>query len=395
MRILLAHNDYLLPGGEDVVFQLEKKLLLSYDNEIDEIIISNQQITNTFSKLVAGIKSLYNPATEKLLKAKITKFKPDVIHVHNFFPLLSPSIFYAAAKNNIPVVLTLHNYRLICSNALFLRNEKVCTKCLHKRIAFPAIYHRCYRNSHLQSLASVMTFSTHNLLKTWNNKIDKFIVLSNFAKKKFVSSKININEDNIIVKPNFVYDQGISQQKRQDFYLYVGRLSKEKGIDVMLNAFSQIDYKVKIIGDGPFKDKVEEFVKKRDNIEYLGYLDRTEIYNQLKISKALISPSIIFEGLPLTIIESFSTGTPVITSDIGAMGEMVNDGVDGLKFKVNDSSSLIQKLRQFEEELSGSDLVYKNARDAYVKNYSPENNYDQLLRIYKLAINAKKKNHSA
>lgn len=240
-----------------------------------------------------------------------------------------------------------------------------------------------------------MTFSTHNLLKTWNNKIDKFIVLSNFAKKKFVSSKVNINEDDIIVKPNFVYDQGISQQKRQDFYLYVGRLSKEKGIDVMLNAFSQIDYKVKIIGDGPFKDKVEEFVKKRDNIEYLGYLDRTEIYNQLKISKALISPSIIFEGLPLTIIESFSTGTPVITSDIGAMGEMVNDGVDGLKFKVNDSSSLIQKLRQFEEELSGSDLVYKNARDAYVKNYSPENNYDQLLRIYKLAINAKKKNHSA
>ncbi len=392
MNIFVIHNKYKRTGGEDFVFEQEVSLLKRKGNIVDEYTVDNKLIVTKKDKLRVGFLGIYNPNICKELKYKLLHLKPEILHVHNFFPIISPSVFYLAAKMKIPVVLTLHNYRLICPNALLYRDGKVCEDC--KELLFPwkGVIRRCYRNSAFQTLALSTIVSFHKLIKTWKTKVDKYIVLTEFQKRKFLESSLGISEKKFAVKPNFSVDYGVGKSKREPFFLYVGRLSKEKGIATLLEAFKQLKFTLKIVGDGNLKDLVRDYANRYPNIEYLGFQPKDKVISLMKRCRALVFPSECYEGFPMVLVEAFSTGTPVISSDIGSQAEIVKDQYNGVLFKAGDSRDLVSKVKLFAKFVNQD--YYNNARKEYLEKYTPEKNYEQLIQIYEEVLSArKKKNH--
>jgi len=389
MKILLIHNQYQHRGGEDTVFESEQKLLSKMGETVDTLLFNNDNIDSTINKIKFGLYSFYNPSSSSLLEEKINSFNPDIVHIHNFFPIASPSIFYVANKKNIPVVMTLHNYRLICPNAMFFREGRVCENCISKSFSLDGVMYGCYRDSKLQTLFLATMTWLHKKNGTWKNRIDKYIALTDFAKNKFLNSSLNLNDFKIEIKPNFVVDYGFELEK-EEYCLFVGRLSKEKGIDILLNAFQNSSRKLQIIGSGPMLETVEEYSKKYDNIEYLGFQSIDFIIGKLKKAKALIFTSIWFEGMPMTILESFSTGTPVICGDIGGPAEIVANEINGLVYKAGDSLKLQEKIEKLYTQPELYTTLSQNARMEFEEKYSEEKNYIQLVNIYKKVIDEKK-----
>ncbi len=386
MKILMIHNKYQQKGGEDFVFENEFNLLQKYGHTVDILIFDNNQIKSAIDKLKIGLFSIYNPESAKILEDKINSFKPDIIHVHNFFPIASPSIFFTAKKNDIPIVMTLHNYRLICPNALLFRNGNICEECINKVFPYRGIIYKCYRDSFMQTLSLSLVTSIHRYIKTWHSKVDKFITLTNFQKNKFLSSSINIPKKKFVVKPNFSEDFGEGYQNREDYFLYVGRLSQGKGVLTMLKAFDGTNFNLIIVGDGIFKNEVIKYKEKNKNIKYLGFKLKKEIIELMKKTKALIFTSEWYEGLPMVLVEALSTGTPVITSNIGSQAEIVKDKHLGMHFNTGDFIDLRKKIAEF---LKINDKrFYQNARNEYLEKYTPEKNYEKLLSIYKEAMHA-------
>ena len=386
MKILIIHNKYQQKGGEDFVFENEFNLLQKYGHTVDILIFDNNQIKSAIDKLKIGLFSIYNPESAKILEDKINSFKPDIIHVHNFFPIASPSIFFTAKKNDIPIVMTLHNYRLICPNALLFRNGNICEECINKVFPYRGIIHKCYRDSFMQTLSLSLVTSIHRYIKTWHSKVDKFITLTNFQKNKILSSSINIPKKKFVVKPNFSEDFGEGYQNREDYFLYVGRLSQGKGVLTMLKAFDGTNFNLIIVGDGIFKNEVIKYKEKNKNIKYLGFKLKKEIIELMKKTKALIFTSEWYEGLPMVLVEALSTGTPVITSNIGSQAEIVKDKHLGMHFNTGDFIDLRKKIAEFLK--INNRRFYQNARNEYLDKYTPEKNYEKLLSIYKEAMHA-------
>ncbi len=385
MKILLIHNTYLKYGGEDTVFEAEKQLLEQNGNEVETLIFDNTLLQGIEKiKLIYNI--FYNNKSAKLLKSKLKEFKADIIHVHNFFYLASPAIFYVANECKIPIAQTMHNYRLICAGALLLRDERVCELCVSKKIPLEGIKHKCFNNSFLQTTQLTLMTGLHKYLGTWKNKIDTYICLTEFAKSKFSNSSLQIPINKISVKPNFTEDMGVSKVKRKDFYLFVGRLSKQKGIDILLEAAKNQGFKLEIIGDGEMREYVEKMAEIHQNIIYHGFQQKNWIMDKLKACKALIFSSISYEGMPLTILEAFATGTPIIASDIDNVRDFIQDNVNGLHFKYGNATDLAEKVAFFEENSSKLSHFYTQARATYEAHYTPEKNYQQLIKIYQDTI---------
>ncbi|HEX6891393.1 MAG TPA: glycosyltransferase [Chryseolinea sp.] len=384
MRILLLHNKYQYAGGEDKVFESEGELLSQHNHQVERIVFDNSSITTGVDKLLSGIMGVYNFRSANVVSKKMKEFKPDIFHVHNFVPLASPSIFYAAKRNNVPVVLTLHNYRLICPSATLYHNHGIYEKSIKSIFPFDAVIKGVYRNSVLQTAGIAVMTTLHNLIGTWKNKVDKFITLTAFARSKFLDSRVKASAHQFMLKPNFIEDPGNGTEVREDFFLYVGRLSEEKGIRVLLNAFRKTDLKLIIIGDGPLQSEVESVVNERRNILYLGFQPKSAIMDHLKRTKSLIVPSTWYEGFPLTILEALATGTPVIGSRLGGIAEIVTDKINGILFEAGDENSLIHALN----ELNSHDfkVLSTNARTCYLENYTPERNYKMLMDIYQAAM---------
>lgn len=392
MKILLVHNTYQQRGGEDAVYEAELKLISQYGNTVDTILFDNSAINSVSKKIAIGLGTVYNFSSASLIEKKIKSFQPDIIHVHNFFPLVSPSVFFVAKKYHIPIVMTLHNYRLMCANALFFRNGKVCENCISKTFPLDGIIHKCYRNSSLQSAAVTLMSSIHKISGTWKNSISHYIALTEFSKNKFINSSLKIPEHKISVKPNFVSDFDESNYQRENYFLFVGRLSEEKGIRVLLDAFQNNGLPLKIIGDGPLKNSVQDATSTYSNIEYLGFQEKLTVLETMKKSRALIFPSLWYEGFPVTVCEALATGTPVIASDIGSLAEIIQDNWNGLLFSYKDANALDGKISYFNIHHAGKNEMYKNARQSYLENYTPEKNYLILEDIYsRLIKNAKKK----
>ncbi len=381
MKILIIHNQYQQHGGEDTVLDSEIKLLQKNDEVVETLIFNNDKINSWASKVKFGLYSFYNPNSSCLLESKISEFKPDVIHVHNFFPIASPSLFYVANNNKIPIIMTLHNYRLLCPNAMFFRKGQICEDCISKSFALDGVIHGCYRDSSLQTLFLASMTWFHKKSHTWERRVNKYIALTNFAKNKFLNSSLGLDNKKICIKPNFVIDKGFDLDKK-DYCLYVGRLSKEKGIDILLNTFKNSKRKLIIIGTGPMLDEIKIYSSKYENIEYLGFQSIGFIISKLKKAKALIFTSIWYEGMPMTILEAFSTATPVICGDIGGPAEIVTNEKTGLVYKVGDSKELQSKI----EWLYNNSEAYKslciNAHQEFLNKYSEEKNYAQLINIY-------------
>jgi len=389
MKILLCHNQYQQQGGEDQVFLAEKKLLESYpENTVNLFIVNNDKIKNLFSKISVTLSLSYSIKQKKKLSQILKNNRPDVVHVHNFFPLLSPSIYDACMELNIPVVQTLHNYRIICPSALLMKNNLICEKCINGTPYNAALY-RCYRDSIIGSLVVARMVNKHRKQETWNNKVTRFIALTDFAKGKFVEA--GISENKIIIKPNFIDERLMNKEfnnNERKGALFVGRLSNEKGILTLLKAWQQIDLKINIAGDGPlFKQLIN---KATNNINFLGNIDKTSVLKEMERAEFLIMPSECYEGFPMVLVEAFSQGLPVIASRLGGMKEIVEDRITGLLFDPTNTNDLAAKVNWLKKHPKFCKKMGLNARKIYEEQYTAKKNYKMLTAIYQECIDSVK-----
>jgi len=388
LKILFIHNKYNQPGGEDVVLSLGNKLLTERGHETRTLFFSNPGAHEFLKKIRTGFSLIYNFNSARKLRKVIREFKPEVIHVHNIFFSASPSVFYIAAKFRVPVILTLHNYRLICANALLLRKNRVCEKCIQKKFPLSGLRYACYRNSRMLTALVILTTGIHKLLKTWKNKITLFISLNDFSRSKFSQSSLGIPENKIVMIPNFTDDHGASPDPRENYFLFAGRLAREKGIDILCRAFQSMpDLPLLILGDGPERNSLQHQYRNHPNIRFMGQVEKREMVSCMKRCKAFICPSIWYEGAPLTIIEAFSTGTPVIASRLGSMSETIVHGYNGFHFDPGNAEDLARTIRLFLDKQTDKRQLYLNARQSYLDKYHPDRHYQSLMKSYRQAIN--------
>ncbi|HEX8041194.1 MAG TPA: glycosyltransferase [Chryseosolibacter sp.] len=386
MRILQIHNRYQYRGGEDYVFESEADLLREHGHHVEQLLFDNNKIKTWKDKLSAATGVVYNRSSRKIVEEKITSFRPDVIHVHNFIVLASPSIFFAARKHGIPVILTLHNFRLICPSATLYFRNGIYERSIRSVLPIDAIWKGVYRDSRWQTAAiATMTFF-HHVTGTWKRRIDRYIALTEFARNKFERSALGIPPHKFALKPNFVKDYGTGEPSRADFFLYAGRLTPEKGIQTLLKAASSGEFSLTIVGGGPLEAEVENAARRFSNVRYLGFQDKTQVVSLLKKCRALIFCSTWFEGLPITILEAFCTGTPVIASKLGSMAEIVTDHINGLHFRAGDAKDLCRAINHLAKDPALAETLSRNARSTYLRDYTPETNYALLLRLYEEAV---------
>ena len=381
MRILIAHNAYQQKGGEDSVVASESALLSSRGNEVAMYTRHNDEITGMSRIALAG-QTIWSSRTEADIAKWVADFRPDVIHVHNTLPLISPSLYHAADKAGVPVVQTLHNFRLFCPQAMFLRDGKVCEDCLGK-LPWRGVVRGCYRSSMMQSAVVGGMLVLHRALGTYRNKVTRYIALNGFSRQKFIEG--GLPAERIVVKPNFVDVPACDEELRQGG-LFVGRLSAEKGIDVLLRAMDQVPTsQLNVIGSGP----EEAVLCSRANIHKLGFLPRDQIFRHMQRAAYLLIPSICYENFPLTLVEAFACGLPVIASRMGAMAELIEDGSTGLLFEPGSAEDLAKKIAWAEANPEAMRAMGKHARNEYEAKYTSERNYKQLIEIYMEAIIAR------
>lgn len=382
MNILMAHNYYQQTGGEEQVFLSECSLLEKQGHQVYRYILHNDQIETTPSLKLLG-KTIWNWDVYQEIRLLIQQHKFQVVHFHNTFPLISPAAYYATKAEGVSVVQTFHNYRLLCPNALFLRDGKVCEDCLGKAIPWQGIQHNCYRGSKSASAAVVAMLSTHRLLQTWNHQVDAYIALTDFARDKFIEG--GLPADKIFVKPNFVDpDPGVGEGKG-NYALFVGRLSIEKGIDLLLEAWDKLGCKIplKILGDGPLASQVSKAAQLIPEIECLGRRSMEDVYALMQNAQFLIFPSKWYEGLPRTLIESFACGTPVIAANLGAMSSFVTPYETGLHFQPGNADDLVTQVQWAIAHPELLSNMRSKARAEFEVKYTPENSYLQVLKIYR------------
>lgn len=373
MKVLQIHNNYQIGGGEDVVVVSENRLL-SQKNEVISYTVNNTEIVTIYSKLDVALNTSYSLSQKKRLDKYLVEHKPDVVHVHNLFPLLTPSIYDSCIEFGVPVIQTLHNYRSLCANALLMRNHQICERCVTGS-PYWATWYGCYRQSRFGSAVVAHSIDYHRRQQTWLRKVDAFIALTDFAKQKFIAG--GFPAEKIYIKPNFCESPLITDNHlKERFALFVGRLSPEKGINTLLKAWSTIDYPLTIAGEG------DQPIVAADDIKYIGKQSTTEIQGLMQRAQFLVMPSIWFETFGMVIIEAFSNGLPVICSRLGGMAEIVEDGITGLHFEAGNAQDLKAKVEYLLANPALCQEMATNARRCYLDKYTPERNLEQLLTIY-------------
>ncbi|GAB3032316.1 glycosyltransferase family 4 protein [Spirosoma pulveris] len=388
MRVLLIHNYYQQRGGEDVIFEQEVDLLRENGISVETLIFTNDQFDGTMlGNTRSAIQSFFNRQSAKRLDLAIRQFSPDVVHIHNLFYTASAAVIWAAKKRNIPVVMTLHNYRLVCINGLLMREGKIpCEQCLTKLVALPGVRNACFRNSKAQSAHLSAITLLHKLTGLWQ-RVDRFVVVTDFARQKIHLSSLLLRPDQLSVKPNFVADAGyVNPQDRDDFFLYIGRLTFEKGIGVLLNAAETDGFSIDIIGDGPLVSDVIQASEHTSTIRYRGQQPRSVVLEALKRCRALLVPSLWYEGLPTVILEAFATGTPIICSDQQNLNEIVKDNHTGLLFRTGDSGDLCRVIRNFRENRLNQERLGQNAYQEFQSRYTHAISLRAILTIYEDVI---------
>lgn len=378
LRVLVAHNSYQMRGGEDSVVDAEVALLRSHGHAVTEYRRHNDELQD-MRTLSAALDTLWSRKTGRDLDAQFASTRPDVIHVHNTFPLISPSLYWAAHRHGIPVVQTLHNFRLLCPQAMFLRDGKVCEDCLGK-LPWRGVKHACYRDSRAQSVALGGMLVMHRMLGTWTNKVARYIALNEFCRSKFIEG--GMPADRISIKPNFV-DFAPPVSAERSGFLYVGRLSPEKGIATLASAASQSPgISLKIAGQGPDEHLLEGI----KGVDRLGAITLEQVRDLMSNAIALVLPSIQYEGFPRTLVEAYGCGLPVIASRIGALAGLVIEGQTGHLFEPGDSSDLSAKLRWAQEHPTDMAAMGLRARLRFEEHFTPEKNYEQLISIYRAVV---------
>jgi glycosyltransferase involved in cell wall biosynthesis len=379
VKLLLVHNSYQQPGGEDQVFASEMELLASHDHEVVCYTAHNDAVEQ-LGKLSLALRTNWSRTTYREMLAILQRERPQIVHVHNTLPLLSPAVYYAAGAARVPVVQTLHNYRLLCPNALLLREQRVCEDCVGRRVAWPGIVHACYRHSRGATSAVAVMLSVHRLLGTWTRKVSRYIALTEFMRDKFITGGFSANQ--IVVKPNFVApDPGMGDHGGR-YALFVGRLSHEKGIRTLLQAWEQIGGRMvlKIAGDGPMQSLANG---SPPGVEWLGQRSREQVVALMRQACVLVFPAEWYEGFPLIIAEAFATGLPIVASRLGAMAELVQDRRTGLLFTAGDAIDLAASVEWVLAHPVELAEMRRRARKEFEVKYTAEQNYGLLCDIYR------------
>ncbi len=385
LNVLLVHNYYQQSGGEDRVFEAEGSLLESRGHVVRRYTAHNDVITGLNQFSVAA-KSVWNRRTTRDLGRLLKQQKMDVVHFHNTMPLISPSAYYAAKSGGAAVVQTLHNYRLSCPKSILMRDGHVCEECMGKDYAWPAVKHACYRGSALATTVVATMLYVHNRMDTWNKQIDVNIALTDFAKKKYIEG--GLDPDRIVVKPHFVETHIEPGNGETGAAIFVGRLSEEKGVLTLLKAWADdaISMPLVIVGDGPLAKEVERAAAENSRITWLGRLSANEVFARLRESAVMIAPSECFETFGRVVIESFSLGTPVIVSDIGAIGELVDHGRTGYKFPPGSVEGLRSVVNEFGADADRQRQMRTTVLAEHKAKYTADENYPLLMNVYERAI---------
>lgn len=382
MRILIAHNAYQQRGGEDSVVEAERELLASHGVTVDLFSKHNDAIA-LLSKAQIAARTVWAADLAREFEAMLLQAKPDVVHVHNTFPLISPAVYWVAHKHKVPVVQTLHNFRLHCPQAMYLRKGKVCEDCIGK-LPWRGVVHGCYRGSRVQTAVLAGMVSWHRAIHTWDTKVTRYIALNEFCRNKFIEG--GLPAERIVIKPNFVDFEAPSPGLRNGF-LFVGRLSAEKGIDVLATAHQQLaGSTLRVAGTGP----QDALLKDVAGLSALGGLSMDQVRQEMSCATALVLPSIWYENFPRTLVEAFGCGLPVIASRIGALAELVADGTTGLLFEPGNAQDLAEKMRWALQHPDQMAQMGRNARTKYEAEFTAERNYQQLMAIYQDAMAAVK-----
>lgn len=387
-HVLIVHNEYQYAGGEDVVVRQDAQLLESHGHQVTFYRRNNEELKcySKLQKLMLPLTTCFSMKTYREVRKMIREKQIDIVHVHNTLPLISFSCYYAAKKEKVKLVQTIHNFRLVCPNALFYRDNHICEDCLTKGL-LQGVKHSCYRDSKVQTLVVAMAMKLHRMLKTFDLP-DAYIALTQFNKDKISTL---VNSEKIYVKPNYLNvelpQQVETKEKPYSYYVYAARLEHVKGIFVLLDAFKKLPkQKLLILGTGPDEEKVKAYIEQNqmNNVVCKGFTPHDEAVGYINQAKAVIYPSLWYEGFPMTIVESLACGTPVIASDTPNLAEKIIHGETGEIFKTGNENDLIRAVKQIEEmEQEKYELLRSQAKACYDREFTEAVVYEKMMKIYR------------
>ena len=377
--IAVIHNRYLESGGEDAAVAAHLSLLEANGRTVARFESSNLDLVR-MDPVSRAAATVWNRRAYRDLRAFLAREKPCAAHFHNTFPLLSPAVYAAARRERVPIIQSLHNYRLLCPNALLFRSGRPCEDCLHKSLKWPSVVHACYRSSRPATAVTAGMLAVHDINGTWAQSVDVYIALTEFARGKFIEG--GLPADRIVVNPNFLAVDPGRGDHAGGFALFVGRLSPEKGIGTLLDAWrlaGGAGRTLKIAGTGPLDVTLD---RSMPGVEWLGQLSRDHVLALMRDAAFLVFPSECYEGFPVTLAEAFATGLPVVASNHGAMAEIVESGKTGRLFAPRDARDLADALDwAFVHPRELEDLGAA-ARAEYESKYTAARSYERLSSIY-------------
>lgn len=382
MRILIAHNRYQEQGGEDRVVEEEAAMLARHGHEVETFLVDNDAIHGGLTMVKAAIDSFYSTRSAREISRCLDSFAPNILHVHNFMPRLSPSIFFSAKRSVIPVVQTLHNYRLICANAVLFRDGHLCEECPRSGSFVPGILHACYRGSALGSAVVGGTIAVHAAMGTWRNRVDRYIALTDFAAAQLAQSRVPA--ERVRIKPNFVADAAVGQGGG-GYGLFAGRLSPEKGLSTLIEADAQglLKVPVWIAGEGVLLPELQAASQRiGSQLRVLGPVKRAELQEYMRNAEVLIVPSLWYEPCPMVVIEALAVGLPVACSRLGGLPGIIGEDVGGVTFEAGSGASLAAAVNRFAESSDESRKLRQGARRRFEEEFSEARNYKRLRAIY-------------
>lgn len=382
--LLLVHNFYQQPGGEDRIFAGEADLLEEHGHRVIRYTVHNDAV-DALSGLQLAKAILWNSDVCQELRKIVRQERPQVVHFHNTFPLISPAAYHAIRDEGIPVVQTLHNYRLFCLNGCFFRDGHVCEDCFGKTMPWPGVVHACYRSNYLASGGTAAMLTLHRALRTWKDKVNVFIAYSRFAQEKFIEG--GLPAEKMAFKTNFLSPVPSPGEGDGDYALFVGRLTPEKGLRTLISAWKQLGSRLalKIVGDGPLAPEVAEAAAHIPGIAYLGWQTPKEVSQLMSQAYALVFPSEWYETFGRVGMEALAVGTPLVAADIGAVAELVDHQKTGMLFRAGDAEDLVKQVRWMLEHPDKLAHMRLDARIDFENKYMPERNYQELIGIYERA----------
>lgn len=385
VKVLIIHNFYRssAPSGEDSVFQNEKALLLGKGVDVVTYEMFNDKIdtSSLAHRARLALNTAWSNDTYQAVEHLIKQTKPDIAHFHNTFPQISPSAYAACRNNGVPVVQTLHNFRLICPGGLLLRDGRPCEDCVGTNL-LPALRYRCYRGSLPATGALVWMLLRNRWHGTYTTLVNRYIALTEFAASRLIAG--GLPKDRISIKPNFAPGVSVPGPGYGGYAVYVGRLSAEKGLRTLISAWKLIpEIPLKILGDGPLREELIDLSLKNNlPIKFLGFCDRPTIIDTVGRAAFQVVPSEWYEGFPMVILEAYACGTPVVCSRIGGLDEIVREGETGVKFEAGDADDLARTVKQLLGDPARLSAMREKARAAFLTNYTPERNFQLLMDIY-------------